>query len=80
MQMPLRDGWMTRVVHDNQIKCFLYRIVAKVDDEMLKHYCHEDTFLLEVKPSENEDAFDVTLAEIFLSTPEMNGGSPLPSQ
>jgi transcription factor CP2-like protein len=38
-------------------------IVAKVDDEMLKHYCHEDTFLLEVKASENEDAFDLTIVE-----------------
>lgn len=33
---------------------------------MLKHYCHEDTFLLEVKASENEDAFDVTLAELCM--------------
>ncbi|XP_035714721.1 protein grainyhead isoform X3 [Folsomia candida] len=41
-------------------------VVAKVDDEMLKHYCHEDTFLLEVKASENEDAFDVTLAELCM--------------
>lgn len=41
--------------------------MAKVDDEMLKHYCHEDTFSLEVKPSENEDAFDVTLAELTVS-------------
>jgi hypothetical protein len=42
-----------------------YRIVAKIDDEMLKHYCHEDSFLLDVKPSENEDAFDVTLTELL---------------
>jgi len=42
-----------------------YRIVAKIDDEMLKHYCHEDSFILDVKPSENEDAFDVTLTEFM---------------
>ncbi|CAG7831762.1 unnamed protein product [Allacma fusca] len=40
-------------------------IVAKIDDEMLKHYCSEDSFLLEVKPSDNDDAFDVTLTELL---------------
>jgi len=35
-----------------------------VDDDMLKHYCHEDTFSLEMKASENDDSFDVTLAEL----------------
>jgi transcription factor CP2-like protein len=40
-------------------------LVAKIDDEMLKHYCHEDSFLLELKPSESEDAYDVTLAEFL---------------
>ncbi|CAL8087869.1 unnamed protein product [Orchesella dallaii] len=40
-------------------------ITAKVDDEMLKHYCQEDCFQLEVKPTENEDALDVTLAEFL---------------
>jgi len=39
-------------------------IVVKIDDDMLKHYCHEDSFLLDVKPSENDDAFDVTLTEL----------------
>lgn len=53
---------------------FLYRknkdgIVAKVDDDMLRHYCNEDVFLMQVMVTEGpagEDTsvYDITLSEI----------------
>jgi transcription factor CP2-like protein len=41
------------------------RITAKIDDDMLKYYCNEDLFLLEIKQVEREDAFEVTLIELM---------------
>jgi len=54
---------------------FLYRknkdgIVAKIDDDMLRHYCNEDVFLMQVMvtegPGGTEDSmvYDITLSEI----------------
>ncbi|XP_021919127.1 protein grainyhead isoform X3 [Zootermopsis nevadensis] len=40
-------------------------IIAKIDDDMLKYYCNEDLFLLEIKQVEGEDAFEVTLIELI---------------
>jgi len=54
---------------------FLYRknrdgIIAKIDDDMLRHYCNEDVFLMQVMVTESpcgtEDTmvYDITLSEI----------------
>ncbi|XP_046662344.1 protein grainyhead isoform X3 [Homalodisca vitripennis] len=41
-------------------------IIAKIDDEMLKYYCNEDMFLLEVRQSdESEDLLDILLVELM---------------
>jgi len=44
---------------------FIFRIIAKIDDDMLKYYCNEDLFLLEIKQVEGDDAFEVTLIELM---------------
>lgn len=44
---------------------FIFRIIAKIDDDMLKYYCNEDLFLLEIKQVEGDDAFEVTLVELM---------------
>ncbi len=41
------------------------RILAKIDDDMLKHYCNEDLFILEITTSTEEGMYDVTLKELF---------------
>ncbi|XP_064118859.1 protein grainyhead-like isoform X2 [Macrobrachium nipponense] len=38
-------------------------VVAKVDDDMLRHYCNEDLFLMEVQHRDAE-SFDLTLIEL----------------
>ncbi|XP_076057163.1 grainy head [Oratosquilla oratoria] len=38
-------------------------IMAKVDDDMLRMYCNEDTFLMEIQPRD-ADAYDLTLIEL----------------
>merc|ERR1740128_989239 len=53
---------------------FLYRknrdgIVAKIDDDMLRHYCNEDVFLMQVMVTEGPGGdetmvYDITLSEI----------------
>lgn len=54
---------------------FLYRknrdgIIAKIDDDMLRHYCNEDVFLMQVmvteSPCGSEDTmvYDITLSEM----------------
>lgn len=42
----------------------MIRILAKVDDEMLKHYCNEDLFILEITTSTTEGMYDITLKDI----------------
>jgi len=44
---------------------FIFRIIAKIDDDMLKYYCNEDLFLLEIKQVEGDDVFEVTLVELM---------------
>lgn len=39
------------------------RITVKVDDDMLTHYCNEDTFLLDINRLDN-GCYDVTLIEL----------------
>lgn len=55
---------------------YIYRknrdgIVAKIDDDMLRHYCNEDVFLMQVMVTEGAggdgpggDVYDITLSEI----------------
>jgi transcription factor CP2-like protein len=53
---------------------FLYRknkdgIVAKIDDDMLRHYCNEDVFLMQVMVTEGPggeetSVYDITMSEI----------------
>jgi len=43
----------------------IFRIIAKIDDDMLKYYCNEDLFLLEIKQVEGDDVFEVTLIELM---------------
>lgn len=44
---------------------FVFRIIARIDDDMLKYYCNEDLFLLDIKQVEGDDAFEVTLIELM---------------
>lgn len=37
--------------------------MAKVDDDMLRHYCNEDLFLMEVQ-RRDADSYDLTLIEL----------------
>lgn len=39
------------------------RVTVRMDDDVVKHYCNEDTFLIEMEPN-GVDAFDVTLIEL----------------
>lgn len=39
------------------------RITARIDDDMIRHYCNEDIFILEVRQYE-EDLYDITLTEL----------------
>lgn len=43
----------------------IYRILAKIDDDMLKHYCNEDLFILEITTSSEEGMYDITLKELY---------------
>ena len=55
---------------------FLYRknkagILAKIDDDMLKYYCNEDSFMMQVMVTENPGPdgidnvyYDITLSEM----------------
>lgn len=53
----------------NRVTClatydlFPYSVVAKVDDDMLRHYCNEDLFLMEVQ-HRDADSYDLTLIEL----------------
>uniref|UniRef100_A0A182KGF9 GRHL1/CP2 C-terminal domain-containing protein n=1 Tax=Anopheles christyi TaxID=43041 RepID=A0A182KGF9_9DIPT len=38
-------------------------ITARIDDDMIRHYCNEDIFVLEVQRYE-EDLYDITLTEL----------------
>lgn len=38
-------------------------VLAKVDDDMLRHYCNEDLFMMEVQHRDAE-SFDLTLIEL----------------
>ncbi|CAG2060607.1 unnamed protein product [Timema podura] len=35
-------------------------IIAKIDDDMLKYYCNEDLFLIEIKQIDEDEMFEVT--------------------
>lgn len=43
---------------------FTFRIIAKIDDDMVAYYCNEDLFLLELK-SVDEDLFNITFVELM---------------
>ncbi|EEC10126.1 DNA-binding protein elf-1, putative, partial [Ixodes scapularis] len=49
-------------VEASSIKNIFKSVTVRMDDDMVKHYCNEDTFLLELLPT--EDAVDVTLVEL----------------
>ena len=65
------------IIKHNEHKClrYLYRrnkkgITAKLDDDLLKFYCNEDTFLMQVTAIELEGGegtesimYDITLCE-----------------
>ncbi|GLH11960.1 Protein grainyhead [Gryllus bimaculatus] len=40
-------------------------ITAKIDNDMLKYYCNEDLFLLEIKQGDSDDSYDITLVELM---------------
>ncbi len=49
---------------------YLYRktklgVIAKIDDDMLRYYCNEDVFLMQVMVTEASggDMYDITLSE-----------------
>ena len=79
MYLPLLSGMETHLTHMimSIICCrYLYRrnnkgITAKLDDDLLKFYCNEDTFLMQVTAIELEGAeghesimYDITLCEL----------------
>lgn len=49
---------------DHLMDSSFYRITAKIDDDMLKYYCNEDIFLLEVRHSK-DDMLDIFLIELM---------------
>lgn len=38
-------------------------VTVRMDDDMVKHYCNEDIFIIELEPT-SEDSIDVTLVEL----------------
>ncbi|TKR93816.1 hypothetical protein L596_008201 [Steinernema carpocapsae] len=45
-------------------------VTVKMDDEMIKHYCNEDTFQIDIEPmSEDRSRFTVLLNELDVSNP-----------
>ncbi|VDO45776.1 unnamed protein product [Haemonchus placei] len=72
---PSLDGLAQAVAHkfgiDSQKISGLYKrcakgVTVKMDDDMLRHYCNEDTFILDVEPSpEDSTCFAATLVEIM---------------
>ena len=35
-----------------------------MDDDMIAHYCNEDTFLLEIRQGEQDGSYHITLIEV----------------
>ncbi|KAK5964268.1 hypothetical protein GCK32_002891 [Trichostrongylus colubriformis] len=72
---PSLDGLAQAVAHkfgiDSQKISGLYKrcakgVTVKMDDDMLRHYCNEDTFILDVEAApEDSTCFAATLVEIM---------------
>ncbi|VDL74704.1 unnamed protein product [Nippostrongylus brasiliensis] len=72
---PSLDGLAQAVAHkfgiDSQKISGLYKrcakgVTVKMDDDMLRHYCNEDTFILDVEAApEDSSCFAATLVEIM---------------
>lgn len=41
-----------------------YRFTVKMDDDMVRHYCNEDSFMLHFNTSDEGSTYSVTLAEL----------------
>ncbi|XP_043201391.1 protein grainyhead-like isoform X12 [Amphibalanus amphitrite] len=39
-------------------------VTATMDDDMIAHYCNEDTFLLEIRQAEQDGSYHITLIEV----------------
>lgn len=39
-------------------------ITARIDDDMIRHYCNEDIFIIEVRQYDSDDLYDITLTEL----------------
>ncbi|XP_037085126.1 LOW QUALITY PROTEIN: protein grainyhead-like [Pollicipes pollicipes] len=39
-------------------------VIATMDDDMIAHYCNEDTFLLEIRPAEQDGSYHITMIEV----------------
>lgn len=68
-----RSLYKNLLVYEFSCKCIISscifdsRITVKIDDEMVKHYCNEDLFILEVKRDahpEEEELYELTLIEL----------------
>lgn len=41
-----------------------FSITVKMDDDMVRHYCDEDTFIMDISQAESEtESYNVTLIE-----------------
>jgi transcription factor CP2-like protein len=75
---PTVTGLITAIENKYKINAcnirYLYRknkdgIIAKIDDDMLRHYCNEDVFLMQVMVTEGPGGeetmvYDITLSEL----------------
>jgi transcription factor CP2-like protein len=75
---PSVTGLITAIENKYKINAcnirYLYRknrdgIIAKIDDDMLRHYCNEDVFLMQVMVTEGPGGeetmvYDITLSEL----------------
>ena len=41
-----------------------YRVTVEMDDDVVKHYCNEDTFQMSVLKDQDDDSLMVTLCEM----------------
>ena len=51
-------------VIQNSIPSLPYRITVEMDDDVVKHYCNEDTFQMSVLKDQDDDSLMVTLCEM----------------
>uniref|UniRef100_A0A0N5ACF1 Secreted protein n=1 Tax=Syphacia muris TaxID=451379 RepID=A0A0N5ACF1_9BILA len=52
-------------------------VTVKLDDDMIKHYCNEDTFIIEIEQSNDDPSCcTVTLVETLVDSPPSQFNAP----